>query len=189
MQRVVMVVCAALLIVPVTMKSRKSQVIPAHTAFRALSSGRLLVKVSGNVLHPGIYEVPANSLAVSVINMAVPLRPLKQFAVAASAARPLSNGTAVELMEQPDKSILLTTAQMTVPERIVMGIPLDIATMSEADFIRLPGIGPALAKRIAEQRQKNGGILRVEDLVSVEGLGEKRYEKIRIYFQHPLNTQ
>jgi competence protein ComEA len=188
MSRVVMIVCAALLFLPLFMKSRTSRDIPAHTAFRALSSGRVSVKVSGDVLHPGIYTVPANSLAVIVINMAVPLRPLKQVIID-PAATPLLNGSAVTLAVQPDGSLLLKMDKMTVSERLVLGIPLDIATMSEADFDRLPGIGPALARRIVEHRQNNGGNLRVGDLTMIEGIGEKKYKGIRYYFQHTVNTQ
>lgn len=179
-----MIACAALLLLSVTMKNRKSQEIPAHTVFRALSSGRVLVKVSGYVLHPGIYVVPANSLAISVINMAVPLRPLEQ-SIIDPADRRLLNGSSVKLAVQPDGSLLLTMDQMPVPERLILKISLDIATMSEADFDRLPGIGPALAKRIIEYRQYNGGILRVDDLTAVEGIGEKKYKMLRPYFQHP----
>jgi competence protein ComEA len=184
MWRVVLIVCAALLLLSVSMKNRTRQDIPAHAVFRALSSGRVTVKVSGAVLHPGIYTVPANSLAASVINMAEPLHPLKQVIID-PAAGPLLNGSAVTLAVQPDGSLLLTMGQMTVSERLVLGIPLDIATMSEADFDRLPGIGPALAKRIIEYRQNNGGILRIGDLTAIEGIGEKKYKMIRHYFQHP----
>ena len=60
MRRVVMVACAALLFVPVLLKSRTSQELPDRAAFHVLSSGRVLVKVSGDVLHSGIYEVSAN---------------------------------------------------------------------------------------------------------------------------------
>ena len=188
MRRAVLIVCAALLFLPVSMKSRMSQDIPAHTAFSALSSGRISVKVSGDVLHPGIYMVPANSLAAIVINMAGPLHPLNQ-AIIDPAARPLLNGSAVMVAVRPDGSLLLTVGQMTVSERLVLGIPLDIATMSEADFDRLPGIGPALARRIVVYRQNNGGILRVGDLTAVEGIGKKKYKGISSYFQHPVNTQ
>lgn len=184
-----MAACAALLFVPVVMKSRKSQDIPALTAFRALSSGMLSVKVSGDVVHPGIYEMPAKSLANSAINMAVPLQPLKQYDTGSATVSPLQNGSAVRLDAQSDGSHLLTVSLMAVSERLVLGIPLDISTMSQTDFDRLPGIGPALAKRIVDYRQNNGGILHVDDLTAVEGIGEKKYKKIRAYFQHPLNIE
>jgi competence protein ComEA len=185
MRRVVMIVCAALLLLPVSMKNRKRQDIPAHTVFRALSSGRVSVKVSGDVLHPGIYTVTANSLAVSVIKLAESLRPLNRYMIDPSAARPLLNGSAVKLAVQPDGSFLLTMDQMSASERLVLGLPLDIATMSEGDFDRLPGIGPALARRIVEYRQNNDGILLVGDLAAIEGIGEKKYKMISPYFQHP----
>jgi competence protein ComEA len=182
-----MVVCAALLFVPVAIKSRTNKETPVRSAFRALSSGRVSVKVSGEVLHPGIYEVPANSLAAGVIKMADPLQPMKRYNTDSSAARPLLNGAAVWLLKQPGGQLLLTVGEMSVPERLVLGVPLDITTMNEADFERLPGIGPALARRISVYRQKNGGMLRVEDLAAVEGIGEKKYRTILGCFQHNEN--
>lgn len=183
-----MVMCAALLFVPVTMKNRTSLDVPARTVFRVLSSGRMMVKVSGDVAHPGVYEVPANSLAGSVIKMAYPSRPLKQL-IYGPPAPPLLNGSAVTLAIKPDGSFLLTTGYMTVPERLALGIPLDISMMSEDDFNRLPGIGPVLARRIAEYRQKNGGVLRVDDLKNIEGIGESKYRRIVVSFQHTVITK
>ena len=182
MRRVVIVACAALLCVPVYMKSRTNQVVPVRAAFRALSSNRISVKVSGDVINPGIYEVSANTLATSVINMAVPARPLKQHKIEPFTDSLLCNGSTVTLMEQVDGSHLVMMGHMTVPERMIMGIPLDITTMNEGDFDRLPGIGPALAARITAYRQKNGGILRVDDLNAVSGIGEKKFILIKKYF-------
>jgi competence protein ComEA len=187
MRRVVMVICATLLFVPVAMKNRTSQETPAPAVFRALSSGRISVKVSGDVKHPGVYEVPANILTSNVIKMAIPVRSLKQ-PVNDHSALPLLNGSAVSLAVEADGAFLLTSGQMTVPERLVLGIPLDISTMTEADFDRLPGIGPALARRIIEHRQKNGGILRVSDLQAIEGIGKSKYRTFQVYFQAPLIT-
>lgn len=189
MLRVVIVACAALLFVPVYLKSRTNQDISARAAFRAISSGRVSVKVDGNVHHPGIYEASANIMAINVIKMAEPLYPLGRYNIYSAAAHPLQNGSALKFAALPDGSLLVTVDQMTVPERLVLGIPLDITTMSEADFDRLPGIGPALARRIIEYRQKNGGILRVEDLNVVEGVGEKKYKMLLGYFQHAVNTK
>jgi competence protein ComEA len=179
-----MIAFATLLLSPMVMKNRTSRDIPVSTVFRALSSGSISVKVSGDVLHPGIYEVPANSLASTVINMAVPLRPPERNMIAPVTGL-LHNGSAVRLMILPDGSSLLTVDQMSVAESMVLGIPLDIATMSEADFERLPGVGPNLARRIVAYRQNNGGILNVDDLIAVEGVGEKKFKVISSYFQPP----
>ena len=176
-----MVACAALLFVPVYMKSRTNRGIPACTAFAALSSGRVSVKISGDVLYPGIYEVPANSLAVSVIKMAGIKGSPDKYDIA-SIKRSLLHGSSLNIASHGDGSYSVTVGQMTVSERMVLKIPLDIATMSESDFDRLPGIGPALARRIALYRQKNGGILRVEDLAAVDGIGEKKFRMLSGYF-------
>ncbi|MEI6827076.1 MAG: helix-hairpin-helix domain-containing protein [Desulfuromonadales bacterium] len=183
MRRAVMVVCAALLFVSLSVKSRPSQNLSARPAFRVLSSSKMLIKVSGDVHHPGIYAVPAKTLAISVIKMALPKLPLGQGNNETIASAPLLNGQAVDLATRTDGTYLVTVDVMTVPERMVLGIPLDISRMSEADFDRLPGIGPALAKRIVTYRQNNGGFLRFNDLIAIEGMGDKKLELMRTYIQ------
>ncbi|MHB8058036.1 MAG: ComEA family DNA-binding protein [Desulfuromonadaceae bacterium] len=177
-----MIVCAALLFVPLLLKTRTNQEIPVRTGFAVLPSDRIYVKVSGDVLHAGVYDVPAKSMADIVINLAGQKRPMKKYASTASAVRPLLNGSAVNLSGQPDGSLLLTVNQMTVPEKMILGIPLDIGMMSEADLNLLPGIGPVLAGRIVTLRHKNGGILTVKDLVGIDGIGEKKYKRLHSFF-------
>ena len=110
--------------------------------------------------------------------MAIPLRALSEHEEGTKAAVPLLHGNAVKLTIRSDGTRQITVDRMTVPECMVLGIPLDIATMSEADFERLPGIGPAIAKRIVTYRQSNGGVLRIKDLAAIEGIGEKKLELI-----------
>jgi len=182
-----MVVCAVLLFVPLYIKSRPSQNFSARPAFRVLSSGRMLIKVSGDVRNPGVYEVPANTLAATVIKMAHPVKPFGRDINKPIAALSLLNGQAVDLAIRSDGFGQITVTSMTVPERMVLGLPLDISSMREADFDRLPGIGPALAKRIVTYRQINGGILHFNDLTAIEGMGEKKLELIRKLVQ-PAET-
>jgi len=187
MQRFVMVLCALLLLVPLFIKSRTNQNNSDCAAFKVLSSGRVLVKISGDVLHAGVYEVSANALTVSVINMAVPLQPSNQ--IKSALTHPLKNGMAVSLNSLPDGTYVVKSGKTRVSELLALGIPLDITTMNEADFYSLPGIGPALAKRIVEYRHNNGGLLRVENLLSIEGIGEKKYHMLRNYFQPAINVK
>jgi competence protein ComEA len=50
---------------------------------------------------------------------------------------------------------------------------------TEQDFNALPGIGPKLAERIIEHRQSVGGFHSLDELRSVKGIGNKKFERIR----------
>lgn len=56
--------------------------------------------------------------------------------------------------------------------------PVDLNAATEADLVRLPGIGPVIAKRIVEYREVNGPFKQLRDLRRVKGIGAKTYEKI-----------
>ena len=58
-------------------------------------------------------------------------------------------------------------------------VNLNSATVAQLE--ELPGIGPSLAARIVEHRQKNGAFKSVEDLMAVRGIGEKNFTKIQSY--------
>lgn len=50
---------------------------------------------------------------------------------------------------------------------------------SKKELERLPGIGPALASRIVEHRERYGPFRRVEHLLMVRGIGERRFMSLR----------
>ncbi|MCX5801097.1 MAG: helix-hairpin-helix domain-containing protein [Candidatus Eisenbacteria bacterium] len=56
---------------------------------------------------------------------------------------------------------------------------LDLNKATAAELDALPGIGPALAGRIIEQRKIAGNFHSVEDLLDVRGIGEKTLAKFR----------
>ncbi len=56
---------------------------------------------------------------------------------------------------------------------------LDLNRAAPAELQRLPGIGPALARRIVEARERQGRFASSEDLRRVPGIGPKKFEAIR----------
>lgn len=62
-------------------------------------------------------------------------------------------------------------------------VSLNLATAEELE--RLPGIGPVLARRIVEDRSRNGQYTRLEDLLRVKGIGPKKLERLRPYLRAP----
>lgn len=56
---------------------------------------------------------------------------------------------------------------------------ININEADEAAFIRLPGVGKALAGRIIECRAKKGSFRSIEDIKNVKGIKDNLFEKIR----------
>ena len=52
---------------------------------------------------------------------------------------------------------------------------ININTATPAELEKLPGIGQALAARIVEHRQRYGRFRRIEHLLAVRGISERRF--------------
>ena len=59
------------------------------------------------------------------------------------------------------------------------GKQVNINTASQSELESLPGIGPSLAKKILDFRQKNGQFKSPTDLIAVPGIGEKKFEQLK----------
>ena len=55
---------------------------------------------------------------------------------------------------------------------------VNLNTASVDQLATLPGVGPALAGRIVEYRQKSGSFRTTKEVMNVKGIGEKNYAKI-----------
>jgi len=62
---------------------------------------------------------------------------------------------------------------------LLLVLNLNMATVEQLQ--RLPGVGPSLAKRIVDFREKKGGFKRIEELLAVPGISEKKWQTLRQY--------
>lgn len=82
-------------------------------------------------------------------------------------------------------SMLTPPPQTTAPavptaqEAQAVTYPIDLNTAGKEALMTLPGIGEVLAQRILAYRDENGPFRTVEELLNVDGIGEKRLEEIR----------
>ncbi len=126
------------------------------------------IYVSGAVLLPGVYSLPAGSRVQDAIQAAGGLSP-EADRDALNQAALLRDGQAVRVPEIGEQ-----LTENPASER-----PIDLNTATQAMLEGLPGVGPVLARRILEYRQANGGFASVEELLKVEGLGEETFKKIQ----------
>jgi|SRR5580704_5506182 competence ComEA-like helix-hairpin-helix protein len=59
--------------------------------------------------------------------------------------------------------------------------PLDLNTATPDQLEQLPGIGPSAAQNIVNFRTKSGPFRRVEDLLAIHGISQRKLDQIRPY--------
>jgi competence protein ComEA len=57
--------------------------------------------------------------------------------------------------------------------------PVNLNTATAAQLEALPGVGARTAQLIIEHRQKNGGFKKIEELMTIKGIGEKSFLKLK----------
>jgi competence protein ComEA len=58
-------------------------------------------------------------------------------------------------------------------------VVVNLNTATQADLETLPGVGAKMAARIIEYRQKKGPFKKIEELMNVQGIGEKNFLKLK----------
>lgn len=141
---------------------------------------KVMIDVGGQVIKPGVYELDEGSRINDALVMAGGLRPGADrdwVERSLNKAEKLVDGQKIYI---PNK---LESEKLKVNEGKVLGmveskiVKLNTATVEQLDT--LSGIGPALAGRIIDYREKNGGFKDINELKLVSGIGDKLFEKIK----------
>lgn len=85
--------------------------------------------------------------------------------------------TVTDSVTVPALSEQSAASTAAAPDPSVSG-KVNINTASEEELMTLKGIGEVKAKKIVEDREKNGRFSSPQDLLRVNGIGEKTLEKI-----------
>ena len=167
---------------------------------------KIVVHITGAVKKPGVYEIgprarlrdavhlaggPLSDADLEAVNLAEFLSDGQQYAIpkrneklqtAAPANAEISSARTSRSARTGETAPKVTVkVAPRAPQNTPPSAPLDLNSATAIELDALPDIGPAKAARIIEYRSQNGAFKSVEDLVEVEGIGEKTLEKLRPY--------
>jgi competence protein ComEA len=130
----------------------------------------IFVHILGEVQRPGLYGLRGGDRAIDVVAAA------GGFTDAADQAQ-LNLARFVVDGEQ----ILVPAIGQTplAAPGMTAGGKVNLNTADAAALETLPRVGPAMAARIIDWREANGGFRAIEDLLGVTGIGDKTFEGLK----------
>lgn len=145
----------------------------------------VVVHVAGAVRQPGLYHLPGGSRVADAITAAggpAPRADLDRLNLAAK----LVDGQRIPVsrvgeqpLAGPDPTTAATDAPTSSSASPTAENPLDLNAATPAQLETLPGVGPATAKAILDQRTKQGGFKSVRDLLRIPGIGDRRFATLK----------
>ena len=96
-----------------------------------------------------------------------------------AAAPAVEPGAAFTNAQQPVPRTNPTDTKVSATAPPALASPINLNTATAKELESLPGIGPALAARIIEDREKNGHYRSFEQLDRVKGIGVKTLDRLR----------
>lgn len=170
-------------------------------ASKAAQAKTVRVQVSGAVLEPGVYDLPASCRVEEAIAAAggmtenadservnlvrkvrdgMQIRVPVQKAARTSRTQRESAQAKYGLGESASKKYGSAKAGSGRNSSMMQSVRINSASAGELQ--QLPGIGPALAQRIVETRSR-GRFNSAEDLLRVPGIGKAKLAKLRAYVE------
>lgn len=141
----------------------------------------VFVHVTGCVKNPGLYELAegarvkeaidaaggfGDTAATDSINLARVLTDGEQIVVTDKAAQ-------TNAQPSGDAATSASSTSSAAPGKI------SINTATKEELMELDGVGEVTAEKIIAYREENGGFQKIEDLMNVSGIGEKRFDAVK----------
>lgn len=141
------------------------------------TANSITVYVMGAVNKPSVVSLAEGSRVVDAVNACGGLLPTAD-SEKINMAQELKDGGQVRVPEKIAAANDSKAAGNGSAAKNDSGL-VNINTADETALDTLPGIGPAMAKRIIEYRQNEGAFQSIEDIKNVKGIGEAKFNKMK----------
>ena len=160
---------------------------PPPTAAPTATPGPMRVYVSGAVVNPAVYALPAGSIVDDAVRAVGGLSAAAD-PVAINLAGPLADGMQIYVPARVEGALtpppISAPAATADPGASRMGgvttaglININLATATDLEM--LPGIGPTMAANIIAHREANGPFITIEAIMDVPGIGEGKFAAMK----------
>ena len=136
------------------------------------------VDVAGKVRRPGVATLPAGSRVVDALKRAGGPRGRVDLSTL-NLARVLVDGEQILVGRPTASGGVAAGASEAAPDPAGALVNLNTATSEQLDT--LPGVGPVTAQKILEWRSSHGAFSSVDELLEVDGIGEKTLSDLAPY--------
>lgn len=181
-QRLALLGVAAVMVLLLVIRGRHNGEQPVVSAFFRVPQPTAWVQVRGAAKYRGTYPLFDNNMTVAVIKMSEPVCGLKGTQLSDTGLPENQRGFLVTIhCPSAGGAGYTTVAPLPPGQCLTLGIPFSLSHASLGELDLVPGIGPVLAERIVVYRQKNGDFRRIEELMQVKGIADKKLEKLKQY--------
>ena len=141
----------------------------------------IYVHITGEVVSPGMYQLPGGSRVSQAIDAAGGLTEAADDR-SINLARELSDGEQIVTSKQMPSDLENTGSNSTTANdqsfsSSTQKVNINAATKEE--LMTLDGVGEATAEKIIAYRQEHGSFSSIEEIKEVSGIGDKKYEAIK----------
>lgn len=157
----------------------ETTILPQEVEDKTTVSTVIYVDVKGEIHHPGVYQMKAESRVKDLIEAAGGFTPLADDQKLNLAQ--LLEDQMVIIVPQKGEEVNSELAQSPASQKKEVGkegkVNINTATVEELKTLK--GIGEKKAEAIIEYRKKNGSFKNKEELMKVRGIGKKLYESFQ----------
>ncbi|MBQ9266930.1 MAG: helix-hairpin-helix domain-containing protein [Clostridia bacterium] len=152
---------------------QKDEVVIQASSEHEVEEESIYVHIEGCVYNPGLIKVPKGTRMFELIELAG----------GETDDADLSKINLASIVSDAQKVYIPQVIVYDENEESVTSISrtgvVNINTATSSELQTLDGIGPSMASKIIDYREKNGYFTQPEDIMNVSGIGESKYNKIK----------